>query len=270
MPLVSNRPRDSCTRRDARFPPYLPSRCRYQCPLLSCKHVPLRNTDAATPPLHLHTDGYTNTNRVLSSLRIALFKQASRCTFPNFIIGRRGYPCALVCAFVTSVCVHFYPHPSLSRARARARDFRSLVSMQTHSFVPWRKGNGSRRGWVKKEKEKRVKKITSSNRNSPRPCCFVIVHTVYIIHTNNISPYAGETMLLTRPLLLPCKHFHRLSFFSSSVLSTRWFFSLPWPTRMLIFTRTPDGIRYLGIILAEIDVCIFEIMQSRKEWFFFL
>lgn len=172
-------------------------------------------------PRYLHTDGYTNTNRVLSSLRIALFKQASRCTFPNFIIGRRGYPCALVCAFVTSVCVHLYPHPSLSRARARARDFRSLVSMQTHSFVPWRKGNGSRRGWVKKEKEKRVKKITSSNRNSPRPCCFVIVHTVYIIHTNNISPCAGETMLLTRPLLLPCKHFHRLSFFSSSVLSTR-------------------------------------------------
>lgn len=152
--LVSNRSRDSCTRRDARFPPYLPSRCRYQCPLLSCKHVPLRNTDATTPPLHLHTDRYTNTSRVLSSLRIALFKQASRCTFPNFIIGRRGYTCALVCAFVTSVYVHLYPHPSLSRAR----DFRSLVSMQTHSFVPWCKGNRSRRGWVKKEKEKRVKK----------------------------------------------------------------------------------------------------------------
>lgn len=106
-------------------------------------------------PLHpRYTYTPMDTSRVLSSLRIALFKQASRCTFPNFIIGRRGYTCALVCAFVTSVCVHLYPHPSLSRAR----DFRSLVSMQTHSFVPWCKGNGSRRGWVKKEKEKRVKK----------------------------------------------------------------------------------------------------------------
>lgn len=136
------------------FPRIYPRDADTNTPLLSCKHVPLRNTDATTPPLHLHTDGYTNTSCVLSSLRIALFKQASRCTFPNFIIGRRGYTCALVCAFVTSVCVHLYPHPSLSRAR----DFRSLVSMQTHSFVPWCKGNGSRRGWVKKEKEKRVKK----------------------------------------------------------------------------------------------------------------
>lgn len=217
MPVVSNRPRATCTRRDARFPPYLPSRRRYRCPLLSCKHVPLRNTDATTPPLHLHTDGYTNANRVLSSLRIALFKQASRCTFPNFIIGRRGYPCALVCAFVTSVCVHLYPSLSLSLSRVRAR--LSLSSQYANAFVRFR-GNGSRRGWIKEEKEKRVKKITSSNRNSPR-LRFVIVHTVYIIHTNNISLCAGETMLLTRPLLLPCKHFHQAFLFSSSVLSTR-------------------------------------------------
>lgn len=121
------------------------------------------------------------------------------------------------------------------------------------------------------EKGEKSKKITSSNRNSPRPCCFVIVHTVYIIHTNNISLCAGETMLLTRPLLLPCKHFHRLSFFSSSILSTRWFFSLPWPTRMLIFTRIfTRPCRYLVTILAEIDVCIFEIVQSRKKWFLFI
>lgn len=179
MPLVSNRPRDSCTRRDARFPPYLPSRCRYQCPLLSCKHVPLRNTDAATPPLHLHTDGYTNTNRVLSSLRIALFKQASRCTFPNFIIGRRGYPCALVCAFVTSVCVHLYPHPSLSLARARAR--LSLSSQYANAFVrSVAQGEWEQEGVGKEGKGEKSKK--NNVVESKQPTALLLRHCAHCIH----------------------------------------------------------------------------------------
>lgn len=130
-------------------------------------------------PRYLHTDGYTNTNRVLSSLRIALFKQASRCTFPNFIIGRRGYPCALVCAFVTSVCVHLYPHPSLSRARARAR--LSLSSQYANAFVrSMAQGEWEQEGVGKEGKGEKSKK--NNVVESKQPTALLLRHCAHCIH----------------------------------------------------------------------------------------
>lgn len=60
-----------------------------------------------------------------------------------------------------------------------------------------------------------MEKIVESKQ--PTASCFVIVHTVYIIHANNISLRADETTLLTEPVVL-CRDsfmcaFSRESFF---------------------------------------------------------
>lgn len=113
--------------------------------------------------------------RVLSSLRITLFKQASRCTFPNFIIDRRGYRRA--CLRIRYIGLRAPLSTLLSRLSL------SLVSMLTPYFgvrSTMQENEGRNRGVVKKEK------ITLSNRSSPRPCCFAIVHTIYIIQANNV------------------------------------------------------------------------------------
>lgn len=113
--------------------------------------------------------------RVLSSLRITLFKQASRCTFPNFIIDRRGYRRA--CLRIRYIGLRAPLSTLFSRLSL------SLVSMLTPYFgvrSTMQVNEGRNRGVAKKEK------ITLSNRSSPRPCCFVIVHAIYIIHGDNI------------------------------------------------------------------------------------
>ena len=120
----------------------------------------MQTRPAAEQRLH----GYTRLHHrsLLSSLFESRFSSSGRPRRVLFLTSLWPVPRgtdALVCAFVTSVCVHLYPTPF-------ARDFLLSSSQYANAFVPRCKRMG--KGTEREEREKKEEEeITSSNRSRP-------------------------------------------------------------------------------------------------------